>query len=394
MSHFTVLVMGKNVCDLAVLDEVMLPFHEFECTGINKHIQEIDETAEARSTYESETRDFYVYPDGTKRDVYSKENTDFYRPATEAEIDLIEDGKFEGTHKRRYDKGNPIYTVLELPEGVTRQSFATKDVTSFEDWLQGYYNYQIVVNEPTGVAEIDTDGSHKYGYILKNGDEYTVIRRTNPNAEWDWYVPGGRWSGELILKEGASGLRGRGWSCDHSNGNFDGATKSDINFDAMKAANMTTRREAWNRTVKKMMDAAGEDFFATSTPDEHRVRLVKRFDELKALWEKDRQEQLWTFIEKNVNAIDYKFLSIFFDYFDGLGNSHCSFDNIEDWINATPAFFSYALLIDGNWIAKGEMGWFGMSNDEHKPEEWEAIVSKAIADLPDDHQMVVVDCHI
>ena len=38
-----------------------------------------------------------------------------------------------------------------------------------------------------------------FGY-KKDGDRYGY--RCNPEAKWDWYVVGGRWDGELILKNG------------------------------------------------------------------------------------------------------------------------------------------------------------------------------------------------
>ena len=52
------------------------------------------------------------------------------------------------------------------------------------------------------------------------------------------------------------------------------------------------------------------------------------------------------------------------------------------------------MIKDGKWYQKGDMGWFGMSSNEVSPDEWEATVSKMIADLPEDHEIVVVDCHI
>jgi hypothetical protein len=48
MSHFAVLVVGKNV------EEQLAPYHEFECTGDdNSYVQDIDNTEEARKEYQS-----------------------------------------------------------------------------------------------------------------------------------------------------------------------------------------------------------------------------------------------------------------------------------------------------------------------------------------------------
>lgn len=56
-----------------------------------------------------------------------------------------------------------------------------------------------------------------FGFIKKNG-RYGYFH--NPNAQWDWYVVGGRWPGELKIKSGVS--------CDK-------AKIKDIDFDSMSA---------------------------------------------------------------------------------------------------------------------------------------------------------------
>lgn len=55
---------------------------------------------------------------------------------------------------------------------------------------------------------------------------------------------------------------------------------------------------------------------------------------------------------------------------------------------------TYAVVKDGVWYAKGDMGWFGMSRDTVSPEEWAKQVAKMIAELPDDTLLTIVDCHI
>lgn len=50
------------------------------------------------------------------------------------------------------------------------------------------------------ITELAKDVAEWHGGEVKNGD--TVITHCNPDAVWDWYVVGGRWSGELKLKNG------------------------------------------------------------------------------------------------------------------------------------------------------------------------------------------------
>lgn len=58
----------------------------------------------------------------------------------------------------------------------------------------------------------------------------------NPKSKWDWYLLGGRWSGEVLqLKEGAtSGIEGEASWCSYTHG-IDAALKKDIDFEAMYA---------------------------------------------------------------------------------------------------------------------------------------------------------------
>jgi hypothetical protein len=64
---------------------------------------------------------------------------------------------------------------------------------------------------------------------------------------------------------------------------------------------------------------------------------------------------------------------------------------IEACVNSIP--FAYAMVKDGEWITKGRMGWWGMSDDDMTDAEWKKIVRKAIDDSPDDY-ITVVDAHI
>lgn len=57
MSHFAVLVVTDTQPTDNTLEAALLPFHEFECTGIEAYIQEIDRTDEAKEEYASQERD-------------------------------------------------------------------------------------------------------------------------------------------------------------------------------------------------------------------------------------------------------------------------------------------------------------------------------------------------
>lgn len=54
-----------------------------------------------------------------------------------------------------------------------------------------------------------------------------------------------------------------------------------------------------------------------------------------------------------------------------------------------------AIVHDGEWLNREEMGWFGVSYDQHKTwEEWVEEASKLIYNLDDETVIANVDCHI
>jgi len=53
---------------------------------------------------------------------------------------------------------------------------------------------------------------------------------------------------------------------------------------------------------------------------------------------------------------------------------------------------SFALLKDGVWYEKGEMGWWGITKDEKA--DWDDQFYKLFQELPDETLLSVVDCHI
>ena len=58
------------------------------------------------------------------------------------------------------------------------------------------------------------------------------------------------------------------------------------------------------------------------------------------------------------------------------------------------AMVYYALVKEGQWFAKGEMGWFGMSDDSMTQAEWNRKFNELLDELPDDTLITIVDCHI
>lgn len=58
-------------------------------------------------------------------------------------------------------------------------------------------------------------------------------------------------------------------------------------------------------------------------------------------------------------------------------------------------FAPYAMVKDGQWYAKGEMGWWGVTTQTYcSDDEWRDKVWELVQPLPDDTLISFYDCHI
>jgi hypothetical protein len=53
---------------------------------------------------------------------------------------------------------------------------------------------------------------------------------------------------------------------------------------------------------------------------------------------------------------------------------------------------TFAIIKDGEWYEKGQMGWWGIS--ENSDEKWQEEFDKLLKTLPKDTLLTIVDCHI
>lgn len=285
MSHFTVMVIGKNP------EDQLAPYHEFECTGNNdQYVQDIDNTNEV---LELMTGD---------------------EPMT-----LQEALEYHGLEDRTIKEG-------ETP---------------------------------------DTDDTHKYGYAVLNakGELVKSIDRTNPNAEWDWYQLGGRWTGFLLQKDGRK---------------VDSALKKDIDFELMAERARVKAVDEYNDLAKQFggefpkIDILWSQMLADTSFADHQARRD-------AYWAQPALAKM-----KELKLDSYR---------TDLEDYQCT---VEEFGNraADKSIATYALVIDSKWYAKGEMGWWGMSSDAVEQSDWNAKVREMIAGIPDDTLISIYDCHI
>lgn len=317
MSHFTVLVIGENQ------EEQLQPFHEYECTGQkDQYVIDVDYTEEVNEWLE---KPLFV---GKKKD-----------------SDEIDYHYYEDKAKEEFES----YETM-----THRQYF-----------------------EKTG-ADFDEEISENFGVEKKNG---VWSRFTNPNAKWDWYQLGGRWTGFFKLKNGAQGNTGEPGLMTRSAkvGYADEALKKDIDFEGM-------RNEAANKAAERYdsaMSVLGN--LPVNEPwDELRDRFEKEGKTIEeartAYW---AQERCVASRGSNVESLKWdspdSFLISREQYIENARKS---------------AISTFAVIKDGKWYEKGEMGWWGMVSNEKDKNEWLNQYYELLESIPDDTMISVYDCHI
>lgn len=165
-----------------------------------------------------------------------------------------------------------------------------------------------------------------------------VYSTSNPRARWDWFVLGGRWTGYFKLKPGAVGAVGApGLMTPRAEPRHaDQARKSEIDWEGMLAETIAKNKEYWAEYEAEKANGNDVSWQYDIRPDDTEDSYVKR---------------------------------------------HAS--------NST-----FAVLKEGKWYERGEMGWWATVKDEKERETWDAEFNKLLADLPDDMLLSVYDVHI
>ena len=204
----------------------------------------------------------------------------------------------------------------------------------------------------------------------------------NPNAKWDWYVLGGRWTGFIKLKEGAVGSIGRAgvFTNPAEEGTADSALKRDIDFFGMRKDAAEEAGKLWDK-VKKITKGTPE-----CLPWKH-IRENMFPGDIEAARDFYHRQEAVVKIEEWNKENGHNLFGISLEDFSCSREDYC----IDA---ANEAFVTFAVLKDGEWYEKGQMGWWGMSSGDKDQDEWNSEVSKMIDELTDDTLISIYDCHI
>lgn len=381
MSHFAVLVIGDNV------NEQLVPYHEFECTGNNNQfVQDMDVTDEYRKDYDTKTERRFISPSGES---FSPYDDQFYRDFTDEELESLKtendgrlpinsSGQFRGQNyyisSWDDDKGyRPRFHFM--PEGYREERQKMSENGTFIEFIEDWSGYTVV----PFASEPNIENEHKYGYVLvdENGNVTKVVKRTNPNAKWDWWVEGGGWTGFFKLKENRIGGVGRPGLMTEApkKGWVDIALKGDIDFEGMRdeAGNKAGElydevfaiighlplMESWESVRNRIKDI---DQARTEYHNQERAVALKNSKNRDFIW---------------LDAEDFNVTR-------------------EEYVNKAraSATITFAIVKDGKWYERGEMGWWGVVSNEEDRDAWHQKYNELLDGLSDDTLLTLVDCHI
>lgn len=258
-----------------------------------------------------------------------------------------------------------------------------------------YYNLSItgLKRDPELLREkvVDWLGYHPNDHNPYIDDQGSIVvwSTYNPDSKWDWYAVGGRWRGFFLVKEGAKGESGElglsemlrmknGEDVSLPKNRVDSCRVGDVDFEAMRAEALAEVEEYWNHLEAAMSSATPED-----------VENYRSFEELQ---DKDKfwaQPLVTHFLEyeRERGQLGGFFGPHPIDIY--LAGKDKYVEEVLDSV-AVP----YAILHDGEWMARGQMGWFGVSINEEKPVTWKKKVREFYENLDPDTVVTLVDCHI
>jgi hypothetical protein len=354
MSHFCCVLIIQD--DLIIgpekilerVDQDMAPFMENCCEEPDKmYMKFYDEEDAYNKQYSEDSQEYVVMPDGR--------------------LLLPWDEEF-----RVKDKKDPMgfFGKPEPPKELERKMIPFKEkFSTFEKFVKEWH----------GRAKRD-ETYNRYGYFQ------------NPNAKWDWFEIGGRWTGYFQLKPGRKGGKGSQYNfsgqMEPSTDKADICLKSAVDFEAM-------RKECEDEAIKRYDAVWGA---IKGTPEAQSWEMVKAGYDLRVGSSMDNIDKARKDYHDQPRVKAFQKLTggagmEMFGWLAGVEEYQIPRDQyIQSARNR--AAVPHAVIKDGKWYESGEMGWWGMASNEKDPETWSSMVAKLMDDLPDTAILVAIDAHI
>ena len=276
------------------------------------------------------------------------------------------------------DQLQPFSENLEVPRYV-RDSVSQEDKDYF---LEHYRKEGKITNQSfEDVYQIYGEDWNGNSWVKDENGEWQEMSSYNPNSKWDWYSLGGRWMGFFKLKEGAVGELGRPGVFKNQPdgiGMVDAARKCDIDFEAIRNKAGQKASEYYDSFWKLVGDQP--------LPNWNEIRERHGKENIDSAREEYRNHPVVRILD---NSEEFKHEFMFRDITE---MAETRGDYIENARRSS--IVTFAVLHNGTWYERGEMGWWGHVSNEKDQNEWNNQFYELLESLPDDTLLSVYDCHI
>lgn len=295
--------------------------------------------------------------------VFNETETEYRQKYEEESVRMVHlpDGSRKFTWDQSFQQGSVFDSKQVYPEGAVEKEVPFKELyATFEEFMSVFAGYD------------ERDETHgQFGYYH------------NPQAKWDWYQVGGRWRGYFKLKPEATGVVGEPGAFDNE---AEPGTADIITRDAwdLEGAREKAESDAQARYEKLYAILDGRPL-----PPTWASVLEKHGEDFDAARAEYHSHPTAEYLRAHPEGETYMapFASDLAEEYD------CTLEQYKLRARNT-ASVPFAILKDGQWYERGQMGMWGTVRDEKDREGWCADVAQLFDSLPGDTPLIAVDCHI
>lgn len=247
------------------------------------------------------------------------------------------------------------------------------------------------------------DAAEDHGYNNKHNGKYGYWE--NPNAKWDWYVVGGRWSGNFDIRVTAR-PHTFGSAMPRPLPENPGRIDLSMNRNDQKKRDQNLAEGCADWALKSAVDVE-------RTMNKGEARARARWMYWAEALQGRQEPETWTVIRErnapNVEAarIEYKAQPVIIAWhkaYERRGeHSPYGTNPVEDYGFDLHSYIArirrqapvpFAYLHNGEWHERGSMGMFGCISDEKNRCQWVDTWEQLWSSLPDNARLTCIDCHI
>jgi hypothetical protein len=287
-----------------------------------------------------------------------------------------------------YDENKEVTPYRRNENGLPEQHWTVDSLRKDGKLPDGPLTWRQVADAVN--AAYHEDGAEDEKLLVDElGAAYTMSTY-NPQSKWDWYSVGGRWGGHLRYKPGHAGdvlLPEKTWSSPEKFPFFscDGGPKRALDLGKVRQDAEDEARKLYRQyqnLVAGTPEAIPFRVFADNISEGNGYTIDRAREEYNS---QPRVQRL----NAEGSPFQYWFSKDVLEVFAVTEDAYAQ----QERDRALPG---YALLtLDGQWMAPGTMGWFGMSSDTPEDrDDYTRAANEYIDSLPDDAWLITVDCHI